>query len=218
VSGGRLARLLPLTARGPAHLERLLELERRDADEVLRIDFALLAAEYLGARVDLLDALLNRRQLSLLDEVGLVEEDAVGEGHLLDRLILHALGLLVVEARNNVLGIRHGDDAVEREFGLNVVVHEEGLRHRRRVGQSGGLNDHSVELCNLRVQVFERDHQISAHGAADAPVHHLDDLLVGLLRQNPFVHADLSELVLDDCEAEPMVGVLENVVEQSCLP
>ena len=48
------------------HLERLLELEGADADQVLWLDLALLAAEDLRRRVDLLDALLDRRQLDRL--------------------------------------------------------------------------------------------------------------------------------------------------------
>jgi hypothetical protein len=65
-----------------------------------------------------LDALLDRGQLRLLDEVNLVEDDAVGEGELLHSLVLHALGLVVVEVLDEVLGVHHREDGVEAELRL----------------------------------------------------------------------------------------------------
>ena len=59
------------------------------------------------------------------------------------------------------------------------------------VGQAGGLYDDGVEEADLAVQLFEGDDQVAADGAADAPVHHLDHLLIRLLRQDPLVDADL---------------------------
>ena len=43
---------------------------------------------------------------------------------------------------------------------------------------------------------------------------HLDDLLVCLLREDPLIHADVTKLVLDDGEAETVVRILEDVIEQ----
>ena len=50
--------------------------------------------------------------------------------------------------------------------------------------------------------------------AADAAVDDLDELLVGPLRQDLLVHAHLAELIFDDGEAQLVVRVVEDVVEQ----
>src|SRR5690606_31079435 len=66
-------------------------------------------------------------------------------------------------------------------------------------------------------QVAQDADQVAAHGAADAAVVHLDDLLVALLKQQVVVHSLLAELVLDHRDA---VAVLfaEDAVEQRGLP
>lgn len=85
------------------------------------------------------DAGLDRGELGLVDQVDLVEEDAVREGELLHGLVLHALRLVVVEVLHQVLGVHHRQDGVQAELGLELLVHEEGLRNgcwRERGGGS----------------------------------------------------------------------------------
>jgi hypothetical protein len=67
------------------------------------------------------DARLDGGELGLGDEVDLVEDDAVGEGELLDGLVLHALGLVVVEVLDEVLGVHHREDGVEAELLLLLL-------------------------------------------------------------------------------------------------
>ena len=95
--------------------------------------------------VDLLEPRLDARELLLGHEVGLVEQQPVGERHLLDRLVLGALGLLLVEVLLDVLRVDERHDAVEPRELLHLVVDEEGLRHRRRVGHPRRLDDDAVE-------------------------------------------------------------------------
>ena len=64
------------------------------------------------------------------------------------------------------------------------------------------------------MQALEGLDEVAAHGAADAAVHHLDDVLLGLLLDDLVVDSDLAKLVLDNGEAQAMVGALEDVVEQ----
>ena len=113
------------------HFERLLELESTDANQTFWIHLALLAPEDLRRRVDLLDPRLNSWQLGFFNEVRLVEQNAIRESHLLNGLVLDALWLLVIQAKKNVFRIRDGDDAIQAELGLDVVVHKERLRDRR---------------------------------------------------------------------------------------
>ena len=69
-----------------------------------------------------------------------------------------------------------------------------------------------VCVC-VRVCVRERRGS-PLHRAADAAVHHFDDLLVRLFREDALVDADVAKLVLDDREPQPVVRVLEDVVEK----
>mmetsp|Transcript_38520 Transcript_38520/g.116456 ORF Transcript_38520/g.116456 Transcript_38520/m.116456 type:complete len:373 (+) Transcript_38520:225-1343(+) len=136
------------------HLQHAVEAERVHVNQMLRIDFAVLGPENLHGGVDLLYPLLDRRQLLLLDQVRLVQQNAVREGHLLHRLVLNSLRLLLVQPRNDVLGVYHCDDAIEAVHALDVVVYEESLRNWRWVGQSCRLDDHRVEQLDLLVQLF----------------------------------------------------------------
>ena len=110
------------------------------------------------------------------DEVGLGQQDPVGEAHLLLRLVE------LVELLRRVLGVDQRDDRVEQVVVADLLVDEEGLRHRAGVGHAGGLDHHAVELelalVALLLQRAEDADQVAAHRAADAAVVHLDDLLL----------------------------------------
>ena len=146
-----------------------------------------------------LDALLKRTHIVNADEIGFRQEDAVGEPHLF-------LGLVVrVELRHRVLRINHRDHGIQQVVVADVVVDEKRLRHWRWIGEAGGLDDHPVEVkCAGRAlgeQFSEDADEIATHGAADATVIHLDDLLAGVLHQQFVVDASFAELVLDHCDA-----------------
>ena len=100
-----------------------------------------------------------------------------------------------------MLGIDQGQDRVQQVALGDLVVHEEGLRHRARIGQAGGLDDDAVEvqqaLALLGGQQLQGFAQVLADRAADAAVAHLDDLLLGLGHQDVVVDVFLAELVLD---------------------
>ena len=114
-----------------------------------------------------------------------------------------------------MLGVHQGDDAVDGGLGLHLVVHEERLRDRAGVGHAGRLDEDVVELVPPLHQVAEDADEVAADGAADAPVVHLEDLLLRVDDQL-LVDADLAELVFDDGDALAVVGG-EDVVEQSRL-
>ena len=94
----------------------------------------------------------------------------------------------------------------------DVLVHEEGLRHRRRIGEPGGLHDDGVELALAPHQPVDDAHEVAAHGAADAAVVHLEHFLVGAHDQ-VVVDADLAEFVDDDGVLLP-VRLGQDAVEQ----
>ena len=92
-------------------------------------------------RIDGADGGLDIAQFLGRDEVGLVEHDHVGEGDLV-------LGLAqILQPQRQVLGVDQRDDGVEPGLLAHVLVHEEGLRDRHRVGEAGRLDDDGVEAA-----------------------------------------------------------------------
>ena len=75
----------------------------------------------------------------------------------------------------------------------------------------------SLPCASLLREVAQDAHQVAAHGAAEAAVVHLDDLLFLVLHQDVVVDAGLAELVLDHGD---LLAVLlgEDAVEQRGLP
>ena len=183
---------------------RTLQVEAVDAEHAVDGDVAPRAALDRREGVDAAQARLDPYEVLLRDEVGLIEEQPVGERRLRHRLVDDAVGLLLVEVALDVLGIDEGDDAVEARKAADHRVDQERLRHRRRVRHPRRL-DHDPVECNLacalaRCELVEDLDEIGSYGAADAAVEDLDDLLVGLeltvLCDEPLVDADFAEFVL----------------------
>ena len=93
-----------------------------------------------------------------------------------------------------MLGIHDGDDRIQAGLRLDVVIDEEGLRHRGGIGQAGGLDDDAVELVAPLHQPADDADQVAAHGAADAAVVHLEHFLVAV-HDEVVVDAEFAELV-----------------------
>ncbi len=139
-------------------------------------------------------------------EVDLVENDDIRERDLVLRLGR------VLEPVGQPLGIRDRHDRVETRGVGHVLIHEEGLGDRRRIGKAGGLDDDRVELALALHQAVEDADEIAAHGAADAPVVHLEHFLVGADHEF-VVDADLAEFV-DDHGVFLAVRLREDAVEK----
>ncbi len=150
----------------------------------------------LGIGVDRADAPLDEGQVLRRDQIGLVEQDHVGEGDLLLRF------RAVVEPLDQVLGVDDRHDGVELGLGAHVLIDEEGLRHGGGVGEPGGLDDDRVETAAPLHQPVDDVDEVAAHGAADAAVVHLEDFLVRA-DDEVVVDADLAELVDDHGVALP---------------
>ena len=93
--------------------------------------------------------------------------------------------------------VRDRHHRIEPGVLLHVLVDEECLRHRRRIGEPGGLDDDGVELALAPHQAVDDAHEVAAHRAADAAIVHLEDFFVGADDQI-VVDADFAEFVDDD--------------------
>ena len=132
------------------HLERALEVERSNVEHPIDCDVGLCAALDWRVGIHRLEACLDTHEVLLRNEVGLVEQDAVGEGYLLNRLVLRALGLDFVQVLLDVLRVDQRDDPVEARERLDVLLDEERLRDGRRVCHPCGLDHDQVEALGAR--------------------------------------------------------------------
>ena len=94
----------------------------------------------------------------------------------------------------------------------------ERLHQRLRQSQARGLDQDVVDLRRARQDQVERRHEIVGHGAADAAIGELDDVLLraGLdaaAFEDLAVDADIAELV-DDDRQPAAAGVLQDVADQ----
>ena len=74
------------------------------------------------------------------------------------------------------------------------------------------FNEDAVEAFDALVKLLEGLDQVTTDGAADTPVHDLDDFLVDVLGKNFLVDANVPELILDNGEFHPVSLIVENVV------
>ena len=122
-------------------LEDAVEIEGAALQHVGQRHLAALGAMQFGIGVDGANPRLDFGELGLGNEIGLVEHDDVGERDLV-------LGLgRVLEPVAQPFRIGHRHHGVEPRMLLHVLVDEEGLRDRRRIGEAGGLDDDGVELA-----------------------------------------------------------------------
>ena len=84
---------------------------------------------------------------------------------------------------------------------LDGIVNEERLRDRGGISHAGRLDDDPIELERTRLhplgELGENGDQVLAHCAADASIHHLDDLLIclhlGVLLEQRVINADFAK-------------------------
>mmetsp|Transcript_10163 Transcript_10163/g.17448 ORF Transcript_10163/g.17448 Transcript_10163/m.17448 type:complete len:228 (-) Transcript_10163:69-752(-) len=199
------------------HLQDPIQGEGLDVDQFLGIDLAVLSSNDLHGTVDLFHFGFHFTEFHVIHQVRFVQNDPIGKGNLLHALIFHAFRFLLFQMFGDVFGIHNGDNTIQFVGLLDLIIHKEGLGHRSRIRQAGGFNDDTIDVVQFAAQTFQDLHQITTHRAADTAIHHLDDLLLGVLFDDVFIHPNLAEFILDDGEFHTMVWGFQNVVQQCCL-
>ena len=124
---------------------------------------------------------------------------------------------MIVELAFTVRGIDGRDHAVASEaFGDEGFLHQ-GMDHRCRIGQAGGLDQYPRNRRDLPPrrtleQSLERPHQIALDAAADASRVEHHQSLVDLLHQM-VIDPDFAELV-DQNGRSGHIGLTDDVIEQ----
>ena len=191
---------------GRVEFQHAIEVERTAVEDGIKRNARAGGLVNASVRVELTQRLLNLAQLLRRDEIGLVEHDDVGEGHLVLRF------RRVSETVEEELGVDQRHDGVEMGNLRTSSSMKKVLGDRDGVGDAGGLHQDGIEAAAALGEVLNDADQVASHGAADAAVVHLEYFLVGIDHE-VVVDADLAELVDDDGIALAMV-LGEDTVEQ----
>ena len=159
-----------------------------------------------GIRVDRANSRLHFVEFIWPDEIGLVEDDHIGEGNLVlgFRRVFQPLG--------EPFGVGDGNDRIEPCCLAHIGVDEEGLRHGGGIGKAGRLDKDRVEFAPALQQALDDPDEIAAHGATNAAVVHFEHFLVGVDDQI-IVDADFAKFIDDDGELPAMI-LGENAVQK----
>ncbi len=191
--------------------ELRIQVEAAQVEDFLDVRFAEIDDLDRRPRIHVQQAMAQIVQMLFVDQIGLGDEQAIGEAD----LALHHFMLVQLVVR--VLRVDQRDDRVEQEFVGDLVVHEERLRDRARIGEAGGFDHDTVEIqfagLLLRRQIAQHARQVAADRAADAAVAHLDDLLARVLHEDFVVDVLFAELVLDHGDLHAVLFV-QDALEQ----
>src|ERR1700733_13820803 len=184
--------------KGVVERERAFEIESAEAEHAFERYIGVAAVNHRSGGTDAAHSPPDALERGRVHQVDFIEQDDVGKGYLLegDRAARQLLF--------DVVRVDQRHDRVERVVLLEFLVDKKRLRYRSRISQPGGLYQHRVEAIAAFAQLAKNADQIAAHGAADAAVAGLEDLLVGADHQL-LVDSDLAEFVLDHGDALAMV-------------
>ncbi|MNF73735.1 hypothetical protein D3C84_557450 [compost metagenome] len=215
-----------------------LEVEKARVEDLLQLDLAHDHGQDASLGIEPLEDGGQFLALVGVDQIDLADEQHIGELHLFDQqfadaalvvaaqgLTLAGQGLRVQVVAQEVHPIDDCDKGVQpRQVGqaLALLVTEgEGLGHRQRLGDAGGLDQQIVE-ASLAGQSADFFQQVLAQGAADAAVAHLHQPFLGAVQADVALHfagvdIDLAHVVDYHGNAQSL-AVPEHMIEQCALP
>ena len=191
------------------HRKRALQIKGTDIKNLCNGHIGVTGAENPRCAIHRTDAPLDPLEIGFTDQISFVEQDDVGESHLLCRLI-HLLEMTL-----DMTSIDEGDDGIKHELRLELIVQEKSLRYRAGIGHARRLDDDVVELVATLEQLPKDAQQVAAYRAADAAVVGLEDFFFGA-DDELVVDANLTELVFDDGDALAVL-LRQDAIQQSGL-
>mmetsp|Transcript_91724 Transcript_91724/g.239249 ORF Transcript_91724/g.239249 Transcript_91724/m.239249 type:complete len:283 (-) Transcript_91724:369-1217(-) len=190
--------------------------------ELRHLNATLDRRQNLGVGIDATNSVLHGDRGLRANQIQLVQQQLVAESHLLVSFVDLALLNLVVQARQNVLGVNDCDHAVEPQVRGEMLHRHEGSHDGNWVSHAGGLNHDLIDpvaLLDLIKNLLQALLEIATHGAAHATVVHNHDLLRQrhlVLLQQRIIDGDLTELILDNRDLHLLL-LLQNVIQESRL-
>ena len=156
-----------------------------------------------GMVIETLQKLGGRQDLLGGGSIGAAHDDQVGIFHLVVEELAEVAHIHAALAR-----VHHGHLGAD----LRALHAGDGLGHVTELAYAGGLNDDPVGSVILH-HLFQRLGEVAHQGAADAAGVHLRDLHSGVF-QKAAVDGDLAELVLDQHQLLPLIGLRDQLADQ----
>ena len=206
----------------------LLEAEASRVEKLAHGHVAVLGLHDHRVPLEAADDGLELLDLLGRDLVGLVEDDRGAELDLLDDetldvILVDVVGekvLAAVELVPHAGAVDHGDDVVEVERGVSIVlglvaVGRDGVGDGDGLADARGLDDDVVEVAGVS-DVLELLCEVACERAADAAVGERDEVVSlreAAVLDEAGVDVDLADVVDDDGCADSLV-VAEDVVQE----
>ena len=231
-----LARLVAAHDREPSRRRgRAVEVETTCREHFAHVHLPLLGDQLRRAGVELGQQRTERGQLAGAHEVGLADDQHVGELDLLDQQVIDGAVVILVQREVAVPELvalaevlREGRRVDDRDHGVQLgevpepfallVDERERLGHRHRLRDPRRLDQQVVEPAAAG-QLGDLFQQVFAQRAADAAVLHLHELLLGAVQRGAAVSDQRSvdvhrAHVVDDHRDPQALAVVEDVLEQ----
>ena len=193
-----------------------LQIKGAHIEDAVQVDIGVLGADDVGGDVDGAQSALDVGQPFGADQVDFVQDHPVGEGDLFDGFVLDPLRFDLIEVVQHMRRVDDRHDGIQSQLIADLVVDEESLGHRSGIGQTRCLDEDLVEPIAPAHQRRQDPDQVPANRATNAPVIHLEDLLLGV-EDERVVDSHLTELVLDHRDPLPVL-LAQDPVHQRRLP
>jgi hypothetical protein len=156
-------------------VENTIEIEGVAAEHFIDVDLGALGAVQPRVGIETTNARLKLTQFFGGHQIGLVDQYDIRERDLILRFRVHPSSRSASHLR-----ISYGDDRIQFGLRADCLVHEETSAPRRGIRQARRLDDDRVEFALAPHQAIDDAHEVAPHGAADAPVVHLEYFLVSI--------------------------------------
>ena len=191
----------------------LIRIVEADIEKRGRRRFAARRIKLNSGWIERLEAMMQPHEACIAcgQKIALADHQPVGHRRLFDRFGVP------VERRRAVQRIDEGDDTVEAKPQHEIGMIHDRMQHRRRVGETGGLDDHAIErrdaiVVALTQQILQRRDQIATNRAAEAAGRHDDDIAIDLFDKE-MIEPDLAEFI-DEHQAISEFRRAKQLIEQ----
>jgi hypothetical protein len=121
-----------------------------------------------GGVVDACDLFFQSSKFFCIDKIQLVQDNSVGEGHLLYSLVHGIVCFHLAQVRSHVLTVHKANNGVNAEVILDGSIAAECLDDRSWVSQACGFQQNSMEILATWDQTVEGSYKVAPNCTADA--------------------------------------------------
>ena len=92
--------------------------------------------------------------------------------------------------------VNQRNDAIQREFSSNFIIHEKRLRHRTGISEASGFHQDVIKFVTAFHQVAEHSDQIASNRATDTTIGHFKNFFIRI-DDKSLINANFTVLIFD---------------------